>query len=258
MKVNVHGGHNRHVPGIISYLDEVTEDRKISKEVQRLLKINGSTVYDCTDDSARTQSGNLNNIVKKCNKHNVDLNMSMHLNGCKKVKKDGKTKGVEVWVQNMHSKAVPYARRICSELERLGFTNRGVKGCAENNRSLAVIRRTKAPALLVEVCFADDEDDILLYKKLGYKLISSAIVKAVLNKSALKDDTTVSKSFKVKTKRKLVVWNRPTASGKKVGKVEKGEVYTITKTAYKGKMPYGYLKSGAGWIKIHTKYVDRV
>lgn len=258
MKVNVHGGHNRHVPGIISYLDEVTEDRKISKEVQRLLKINGSTVYDCTDDSARTQSGNLNNIVKKCNKHNVDLNMSMHLNGCKKVKKDGKTKGVEVWVQNMHSKAVPYARRICSELERLGFTNRGVKGCAENNRSLAVIRRTKAPALLVEVCFADDEDDILLYKKLGYKLISSAIVKAVLNKSALKDDTTVSKSFKVKTKRKLVVWNRPIASGKKVGKVEKGEVYTITKTAYKGKMPYGYLKSGAGWIKIHTKYVDRV
>lgn len=258
MKVNVHGGHNRHVPGIISYLDEVTEDRKISKEVQRLLKINGSTVYDCTDDSARTQSGNLNNIVKKCNEHNVDLNMSMHLNGCKKVKKDGKTKGVEVWVQNMHSKAVPYARRICSELERLGFTNRGVKGCTENNRSLAVIRRTKAPALLVEVCFADDEDDILLYKKLGYKLISSAIVKAVLNKSALKDDTTVSKSFKVKTKRKLVVWNRPTASGKKVGKVEKGEVYTITKTAYKGKMPYGYLKSGAGWIKIHTKYVDRV
>lgn len=258
MKVNVHGGHNRHVPGIISYLDEVTEDRKISKEVQRLLKINGSTVYDCTDDSARTQSGNLNNIVKKCNKHNVDLNMSIHLNGCKKVKKDGKTKGVEVWVQNMHTKAVPYARRICRELERLGFTNRGVKGCKENNHSLAVIRRTKAPALLVEVCFADDEDDIMLYKKLGYKSISSAIVKAVLNKSSLKDDKKVDKSFKVKLKRKLVIWSRPTASGKKVGKVEKGEVYSVTKTAYKGKMPYGYLKSGAGWIKIHTKYVDRV
>lgn len=200
MKVNVHGGHNRHVPGIISYLDEVTEDRKISKEIQRLLKINGSTVYDCTDDSARTQRGNLNNIVIKCNKHNVDLNMSIHLNGCKKVKKDGKTKGVEVWVQNMHTKAVPYARRICRELERLGFTNRGVKGCKENNHSLAVIRRTKAPALLVEVCFADDEDDILLYKKLGYKSISSAIVKAVLNKSSLKDDKRLTRVLKLNRK----------------------------------------------------------
>ena len=45
-RYNVHGGHNRHVPGIISYLDEVTEDRKISKELQRLLSAEGHTVHD--------------------------------------------------------------------------------------------------------------------------------------------------------------------------------------------------------------------
>ena len=32
---NVHGGHNRIVPGASSYLDEVAEDRKICEEVIR-------------------------------------------------------------------------------------------------------------------------------------------------------------------------------------------------------------------------------
>ncbi len=56
MKINVHGGHNRNVPGIISYLDEVTEDRKIAKEVISLIKKEGHTAYNCTDDSGRTQT----------------------------------------------------------------------------------------------------------------------------------------------------------------------------------------------------------
>ena len=30
-RYNVHGGHNRHVPGIISYLDEVTEIGRFQK-----------------------------------------------------------------------------------------------------------------------------------------------------------------------------------------------------------------------------------
>ena len=90
-RYNVHGGHNRHVPGIISYLDEVTEDRKISKELQRLLSAEGHTVHDCTDDSARTQNGNLSNIVKKCNKNTVDLNISISM-AAKKQRKTEKSK----------------------------------------------------------------------------------------------------------------------------------------------------------------------
>ena len=257
-RYNVHGGHNRHVPGIISYLDEVTEDRKISKELQRLLSAEGHTVHDCTDDSARTQNGNLSNIVKKCNKNTVDLNMSIHLNGCKKAKKDGKVKGVEVWVSSMSSKAVPYAKRVCAEMAKLGFTNRGVKGCKENNRSLAVIRRTNDPAMLIEVCFADDRDDILLYKKLGYKTVAKAIAEGVLNRKLSSKAKTASTNFKVKLKRSLVIWSSPTSGATKEGKIAKGDVYTIKKVTYKGNMPYGKLLSGAGWIKIHTKYVDRV
>lgn len=253
MKINCHGGHNRHVPGIISYLDEVTEDRKINAEVIKLLRAEGHTVYDCTDGSARTQRGNLNSIVKMCNAHKVDLNVSFHLNGCKKEKKDGKTKGVEVWIYDSSSKAKAAAERVCKNIAKLGFTNRGVK----YSKSLAVIRGTNDPAMLVEVCFADDEDDILLYKKIGYKKIAKVIAEGILNRT-IKDKTNgeVSKAFKVKAKRKLCVYKKPGAGY--TGNKTDISVYTIVETAYKNGMPYGKLKSGAGWIKIHSKYCLRV
>ena len=55
---NVHGGHNKIVPGASSYLDEVTEDRKVCAEVIQLLQAEGHSAYNCTDDSGSTQSKN--------------------------------------------------------------------------------------------------------------------------------------------------------------------------------------------------------
>ena len=79
-KYNVHAGHNSIVPGASKYLNEVTEDRKVKNKVIQLLKAAGHTVYDCTDDSGKTVGANLANIVAKCNKHTVDLDISIHLN----------------------------------------------------------------------------------------------------------------------------------------------------------------------------------
>ena len=87
---NVHAGHNRIVPGASKYLDEVTENRKVKDKVIELLKAAGHTVYDCTDDAGRTSGANLANIVAKCNKHTVDLDISIHLNA-------GGGTGTEVW-----------------------------------------------------------------------------------------------------------------------------------------------------------------
>ena len=52
---NVHGGHNFIVPGAKGLLDETTEDRKVTARVISALRVAGHTVYDCTDDSGRTQ-----------------------------------------------------------------------------------------------------------------------------------------------------------------------------------------------------------
>ena len=80
MIINVHGGHSLKCRGASGYLDEVNEDRKVKNRVIELLRANGYTVYDCTDDNGATQNANLKAIVSKCNDHKVDLDVSIHLN----------------------------------------------------------------------------------------------------------------------------------------------------------------------------------
>lgn len=176
---NVHGGHNRIVPGASSYLDEVTEDRKIADGVIALLKAQGNTVYDCTDDAGRTSGANLANIVAKCNAHSADLDISIHQNAALKDPGDGKTKGVEVFVYSTSSEAKAAAERVCRNIAALGFTNRGVKV----STGLYVLRNTKAPAMLIETCFVDDKDDADLYNRVGVNAICKAIAEGIMNKA---------------------------------------------------------------------------
>ena len=144
---NVHGGHNFIVPGAKGLLDETTEDRKVTARVISALRAAGHTVYDCTDDSGRTQGQNLANIVAKCNAHPVDLNISNHLNA-------GGGTGVEVWCYNEKTKDI--ATAICANVSAaLGIPNRGVK----YSKNLYVLRKTAGSAILVECCFVDNQND---------------------------------------------------------------------------------------------------
>lgn len=144
---NVHGGHNHIVPGAKGLLDETTEDRKVTARVISALRAAGHTVYDCTDDSGRTQGQNLANIVAKCNAHPVDLNISNHLNA-------GGGTGVEVWCYNEKTKDI--AASICASVSSaLGIPNRGVK----YSKNLYVLRKTAGSAILVECCFVDNQND---------------------------------------------------------------------------------------------------
>ena len=144
---NVHGGHNFIVPGAKGLLDETAEDRKVTARVISALRAAGHTVYDCTDDSGRTQGQNLANIVAKCNAHQVDLNISNHLNA-------GGGTGVEVWCYNEKTKDI--AAAICVSVSTaLGIPNRGVK----YSKNLYVLRKTAGSAILVECCFVDNQND---------------------------------------------------------------------------------------------------
>lgn len=160
MKLNLHGGHNRTVPGACALIDEVAEDRKVKNLVIAKLQALGHTVHDCTDDDGRTQSANLANIVRRCNANAVDLDVSIHFNaGARDTGGNGKTTGTEVLVYSKTTAAAPYATAICAAISALGFKNRGVK----ERPDLYVLKHTKAPALLVECCFVDDADDVALY-----------------------------------------------------------------------------------------------
>lgn len=168
MNFNVHGGHSLKCRGASGLLDEVNEDRAVKNKVIELLKANGHTVYDCTDDVGATQNANLRNIVNKCNAHKVDLDVSIHLNA-------GGGTGTEVYVYNDNSKAKDEAERIAKNISKtLGIRNRGVK----TSTKLYVLRKTKSPSLLVECCFVDNATD---KAKWNVDKCAKAIVEGILN-----------------------------------------------------------------------------
>lgn len=154
---NVHGGHSLKCRGASGLLDEVNEDRAVKNKLIELLRANGYTVYDCTDDYSTKQKANLRNIVSKCNAHNVDLDISIHLNsGRNDSNGDGKTGGVEVFGYDDRIYGVAYkiAENISNTLG-IGFHGSPVK----YRKDLCILRETRAKAILIECCFVDDKDD---------------------------------------------------------------------------------------------------
>ena len=251
MKFNVHGGHNKYSTGASKYLNELIEDRKVKDEVIRLLKTQGHTVYDCTDDSGKSQSANLSNIVKKCNAHSVDLDVSIHLNA-------GGGTGVEVYIYP-GSNSKDEATRICSKIANaLGIRNRGVK----TSSTLYVLKHTKAPAVLVECCFVDNKTD---KEKWNATKCAKAIVEGILNKtiSSSTNSSNSSTNFLIKVDNVekgdvLNIRASASASAKITGKLAYNDPnkYTIVETKKVGTETWGKLKSEIRWINL--RYTKRV
>lgn len=258
-KYNVHGGHNKKVPGASGYLDEVTEDRKVKDAVIKYLKAAGHTVYDCTDDAGTTQSKNLANIVAKCNAHSgITLDISIHLNA-------GGGNGDEVLYTSRKGKA--FAEKVSAAVANaLKIKNRGAK----ERDNLYVLNHTTAPAILVECCFVDSKTD---KSKWDADKCAKAIVEAVTGKkvtatssstsSSASSGTSTSGSFLVKVNGvgKGDVLNIRAGAGasyKKTGSLAYNDPnkYTIVKTQKNGSDTWGKLKSGIGWINL--KYTKRV
>ena len=163
---NIHAGHNFKVPGASGIFSETEEDRKVKDAVISKLRQLGHTVYDCTDNDGATQSQNLTNIVRNCNAHNVDLDISIHFNVS-----DGNGHGTEVYLYG-NGKHREAGERIVEEIAKLGFRNRGVK----DGSRLYVVTNTKALALLIECCFGDNAEDARIYNA---EAMAAAIVKGI-------------------------------------------------------------------------------
>lgn len=171
--INVHAGHNpdgKIACGAVGLIKESTEARKVKNEVIRLLKQEGHVVYDCTVENGTSQSNVLDRIITKCNAHKVNYNLSIHFNaGAKDKKGNKKTTGTEILLYSNSSKAKSVSESILKEIVKLGFQDRGIK----YRKDLAFLRKTTAPAILLECCFVDDKDDVTLYH---YKKMAQAIV----------------------------------------------------------------------------------
>lgn len=168
-----HAAPGKGACGAVGYINESLEARQIRNKV---IELNNKRFWitDCTVDSG-TQSAVLTQAVKKANASGCDLDLQIHFNACKKSAKDGKAKGVEALIYaNTSSKAKSCATQLAAEIAKgLGVPNRGVK-C---RKDLYFLKKTSKPAVILEVCFCDDEDDYLAYKKKnGREVVANAIL----------------------------------------------------------------------------------
>ena len=172
MKISVRGGHCPKVAGASALIDELTEDRKVKDSVIKYLKQLNHEVLDVTPpDSTSTSSSDLIYGVNKANNFGADLFISIHFNKCYDSYNGALGSETCVYSEN------EYGKRIVNALSGLGFKNRGQKV----RTGLYELSHTNMTSVIVETCFVEATEDVVLYKKLGADAIGKTIAEAIAN-----------------------------------------------------------------------------
>lgn len=155
--------------GAKGFLDEVVENRKIGNRLIEMLKEKGHTVVDCSVDSASDSDSQLYGIRQKANAQHLDLFVSIHLNA-------GGGHGTESYIYSGSYAGKEANRQKAKAINdavvgSCNFRNRGVK-----EANFYVLKHTVAPAVLVEVCFVDSQED---KSKLNTEAVARAIFKGI-------------------------------------------------------------------------------
>ena len=109
----------------------------------------------------------------KANNAGVDLFVSIHRNS---FPVDNEVEGVESLVYDLSGLKYEMAQNINEQLEGVGFVNLGVKA----RPNLVVLKRTKMPAVLVEVGFINSDTDNQLFDD-NFQDIAQAIADGILD-----------------------------------------------------------------------------
>lgn len=171
MNIGINCGHTLTGPGsgAVGLLHESEHTRLVGRALMELLEQAGIRVMDCTIDKAGSQAACLASVVQMANTQELDWFISIHFNASP----SHQGQGAEVYTYK--GKQYPDALAVCRNLERLGFRNRGVK----EGTGLYVVRRTKAKAMLIEVCFCDNPEDMEIYNRVGVEEVAQAIFEAL-------------------------------------------------------------------------------
>lgn len=141
--------------------------REIGYKVKAKLEALGHSVCVCSIDSASSLNESLAARVNRANSNGGDLYVSIHLNA-------GGGHGTEVYTYQGRELSV--ARNVLNNICSLGYTNRGLKGA-----KLYVINHTNMPAMLIECCFIDSNEDMNRYNA---EDIANSIVKGLVGETS--------------------------------------------------------------------------
>lgn len=174
MRIGIDMGHTLSGAGTgaSGYKSETTQNRLVGNRLIAMLEEGGHTVYNCTVDKS---TNDLADRVALANKQKLDLFVSLHLNAVA----DSRANGVETYSYNTSGQSYTYSKAIQAELVKsIGWYDRKCK-----TANFAVLRNTKAPAVLVELGFCTNKGDM---DKWNTEKISAALFKGITGKAYVK------------------------------------------------------------------------
>ena len=231
MKIWLSVGHSVLVDGEITSADGTSQggvnEYKYNKElvnyVANYLRSAGHTVDviiipEKTMPVHNSSVAEMNYKIPLENTGNYDLAIELHLNAF-----NGNAHGTEVYYKTNAGK--PYAERVVNKLAQY-FTNRG----AIQRDNLYMLRRTKAPAILIESFFCDSKADYEKAKNVGYDAIGKAIAEGVCNQTFTSVKPSASTGKKINYKVQVGAYNKKENAEKMCSElVKKGYKATVVK-----------------------------
>lgn len=185
-KIALDAGHGGSDPGAVYKGRQEKEDTlDLTLAVGDILKKNGIDVYYTrTTDEYETPFKK----ATDANNSGADLFVSIHRNSSEN---PNQYSGVETLVYSDTGLKAEVARNINNQLEDAGFKNLGV----DERKNLVVLKRTKMPAVLVEVGFINNDKDNYLFDE-EFDSIAQAIADGILESipSGRPGNTTSNKS----------------------------------------------------------------
>lgn len=185
-RIALDAGHGGSDPGAVYKGRQEKDDTlDLTLAVGDILKKNGIDVYYTrTTDEYETPFKK----ATDANNSGADLFVSMHRNSSEN---PNQYSGVETLVYSDTGLKADVARNINNQLEDAGFKNLGV----DERKNLVVLKRTKMPAVLVEVGFINNDKDNYLFDE-EFDSIAQAIADGILESipSGRPGNTTSNKS----------------------------------------------------------------
>ena len=178
-------GHGGSDPGAVYNGRQEKDDAlRLTLAIGEILQNNGIAVeYTRTEDVYESPYQK----AMEANEAEVDFFVSIHRNS---FPQDNVVSGVESLVYDKSGIKYEMAQNINAQLETVGFVNLGVQA----RPNLVVLKRTKMPAVLVEVGFINSDVDNQLFDQ-NFSDIAQAIADGILdtlNQSAIKTEVSYS------------------------------------------------------------------
>jgi N-acetylmuramoyl-L-alanine amidase len=175
MKYGIDIGHNCSPDiGARGIRQEDNLTMEVGTRVISKLKSLGHQVIDCKPRRASSVGNSLQQRCNIANSNRVDIYVSIHFNSFNR-----QANGTEVFATSDRGRRI--AQPVLNNIVKLGYVNRGVK----NGSHLYVLQHTNMPAILVECCFCDAQQDMNRYNADN---LADAIVRGLTGQTPPKPD----------------------------------------------------------------------